>query len=105
MMKMFGYRIIMAHPGSGGPWEWRTLEVVYPGSSGPGSGGPWEWWTLGVVDPGSGGPWEWRTLTPATMRKQFCCDASRSMYEDYYVKQSAVGWRTLVALVCREDMD
>jgi len=29
----------------------------------PGSGGPWEWRTLGVVDPGSGGPWEWRAVT------------------------------------------
>ncbi len=25
------------------------------------------------------------------MRKQFCCDASRSLYEDYYVKQSGSG--------------
>jgi len=36
----------MAHPGSGGPWEWRTLGVVDPGG-----GGPWEWRTLGVADP------------------------------------------------------
>ena|SRR6218665_1419930 len=27
----------MAHPGSGGPWEWRTLEVADPGSGGPSS--------------------------------------------------------------------
>src|SRR6218665_914715 len=32
---------IMAHPGSGGPWEWRHL---------------------GVVDPRRGGPWERRPL-------------------------------------------
>src|SRR6218665_839012 len=25
------------------------------------------------------------------MRKPFCCDASRSLYEDYYVKQSGNG--------------
>src|SRR6218665_403075 len=25
------------------------------------------------------------------MRKQFCCEASRSLYEDYYVKQSGSG--------------
>ena len=25
------------------------------------------------------------------MRKQFCCDASRQMYEDYYVSQSGNG--------------
>ena len=41
----------MAHPGSGGPWEWRTLGVADPGSS-----KSWEWQTLGVADPGSGGP-------------------------------------------------
>jgi len=29
----------------------------------PGSGEPWEWWTLGVVYPGSGEPWEWRAVT------------------------------------------
>src|SRR6218665_2586076 len=29
----------------------------------PGSGGPWEWWTLGVADPGRGEPWGWRTQT------------------------------------------
>src|SRR6218665_3578815 len=29
----------------------------------PGSGEPWEWRTLGVVNPGSVGPWEWRTQT------------------------------------------
>jgi len=37
-----------------GPWEWRTLGVVNPGS-----GEPWEWRTLGVVNPGSGEPWKW----------------------------------------------
>jgi len=26
------------------------------------NGAPWEWQTLGVADPGSSGPWEWRTL-------------------------------------------
>ena len=31
----------MAHPGSGGPWDWRTLGVMDPGSGGP----------LGVADP------------------------------------------------------
>src|SRR6218665_2242119 len=50
----------MAHPGSGGPWGWRSLGVADPGS-----GGTWEWRNLGVVNPGSGGPWEWRTLTPS----------------------------------------
>src|SRR6218665_1740402 len=25
----------MAHPGSGGPWKWRTLGVAAPGSGGP----------------------------------------------------------------------
>ena len=39
-----------AYPGSGGPWEWRTLGVADPGI-----GGPWKWRTLGVADPGSGG--------------------------------------------------
>src|SRR6218665_1676699 len=39
----------MAHPGSGEPWEWRTLGVV-------------DRWTLGVADPGSSKSWEWRTL-------------------------------------------
>ena len=34
----------MAVPGSGGPWEWRTLGVADPGS-----GGPWEWWAVTVV--------------------------------------------------------
>ena len=29
----------------------------------PGSGGPWEWRTLGMVEVGSGGPWEWRAVT------------------------------------------
>src|SRR6218665_3758895 len=47
----------MADPGSGGPWESRTLGVAVPGS-----GGPWEWRPVGVVDRGSGGPWDWRTL-------------------------------------------
>src|SRR6218665_3208103 len=42
---------IMADPGSGGPWEQRTLGVADPGSS-----GPWEWRTLLVADPGSSGP-------------------------------------------------
>src|SRR6218665_2641084 len=28
-----------------GPWEWRTLGVVYPGS-----GRPWEWWTLELAN-------------------------------------------------------
>src|SRR6218665_3059512 len=55
---------IMRDPGSGGPWNWRTLGVANPGS-----GGPWEWRTLGVANPGSGsnpgsaGPLEWRTAT------------------------------------------
>ena len=34
---------IMAHPGSGGPWEQRTLEVAAPGNS-----GHWKWRPLGV---------------------------------------------------------
>src|SRR6218665_415784 len=50
----------MAHPGSGGPWEWRTLGVADPGS-----GGPWQWRPLGVADPGSDGSWKWRTLVVA----------------------------------------
>src|SRR6218665_1955913 len=42
----------------------------------PGSGGPWEWQTLGMADPRSGGLWEWRTLVPlnggASIAEQFC---------------------------------
>ena len=48
----------MRDPGSGGPWEWRTLGVVDPGS-----GGPW-----------SGGPWEWRTATMGLCVKVSCLD-------------------------------
>src|SRR6218665_3367737 len=36
----------MAHPGSGGPWEWQTLGVADPASI-----KSWEWRTLGVADP------------------------------------------------------
>src|SRR6218665_1710989 len=51
----------VADPGSGEPWEWRTLGVVYPGT-----GELWEWRTLGLVYPGTGEPWEWRTLGVAS---------------------------------------
>src|SRR6218665_3391375 len=60
----------MGYPGSGGPWEWRTLGVANPGSD-----EPWEWRTLGVVNPGSGEPWEWCILgvaNPPRLKVLFC---------------------------------
>ena len=61
---------IMAHSGSGGPWEWQPL-----GMSAPGIGDPWEW--LGVAAPGNGGSWEWRPVTADTVSNAegfaYCC--------------------------------
>jgi len=48
----------MEDPGIGGPWEWRTLRVADPESS-----GSRKLWTLGVANTGRGGPREWRAVT------------------------------------------
>jgi len=42
-------RTLLASPGDGGPWGWRTMGMASLGMA-----------SLGMADPGDGGPWGWR---------------------------------------------
>src|SRR6218665_3940438 len=54
----------VADPGSGDPWEWRTL-----GGATPGSGEPWEWRNLGVADPNPSNRLTRTHVLPRSQRK------------------------------------